>query len=164
LRGLKDVGYLGSSDADEPRRRQKLSGLQVEDEENDPDRLPDEAVEVTLRVPLTVAVVPDAVSAERVKVADPEPPATSLSSASVSSITISIFSLLNSRWLMARGNLRLKILGARKRTLTLVRLRCKRYLWLRSLLTNTPAVIKKSTTPISRLVARRWRGRRTALA
>jgi hypothetical protein len=91
LRGLKGVGYLGSSDADEPRRRQKRSGLQVEDDENDPDRLAAEAVEVTLKVPLTVAVVPDAESAERVKVADPEPPATSLSSASVSSIRISMF-------------------------------------------------------------------------
>ena len=53
--------------------------------------LADEAVVVTLKVPLTVAVVPDAESAERVKVADPEPPATSLSSASVSSIKISMF-------------------------------------------------------------------------
>ena len=60
----------------------KRSGLQVEDEENDPDRLADEAVVVILRVPLTVAVVPDAESAGRVKDAVPEPPATASSSAS----------------------------------------------------------------------------------
>jgi hypothetical protein len=49
----------------------KRSGLQDEDDENSPDKLADEAVVVILKVPLTVAVVPDAESAERVKVADP---------------------------------------------------------------------------------------------
>jgi len=49
----------------------------VEDDENDPDRLADDAVVEIAKVPLTVAVVPDAVSAGSVKEADPEPPATS---------------------------------------------------------------------------------------
>jgi hypothetical protein len=63
-----------------------------EDEENDPDRLADVAVVAILRVPLTTAVVPNAVSVT-LKDAVPEPPATASSSASVSSITISIISL-----------------------------------------------------------------------
>jgi hypothetical protein len=71
----------------------KRSGLQVEDEENDPDRLADEAVVAIDRVPLTAAVVPDA-EAVMLKDALPEPPATASSSASVSSIMISIIPLL----------------------------------------------------------------------
>jgi hypothetical protein len=71
----------------------KRSGLQVEDEENDPDRRADEAVVAIVRVPLTAALVPDD---EFVKLKDavPEPPATASSSASVSSITSSIIPLL----------------------------------------------------------------------
>jgi hypothetical protein len=72
----------------------KRSGLQVEDEENDPDRLADEAVVAILRVPLTAALVPDA-EPVKLKDADPEPPATASSSASVSSIMISIILLPN---------------------------------------------------------------------
>ena len=49
----------------------------MEDDENVPDRLADDAVVVTAKVPLTVAVVPDAESDVSVKEADPEPPATS---------------------------------------------------------------------------------------
>jgi len=49
----------------------------VEDDENVPDRLADDAVVWTVKVPLTAAVVPDAVSAESEKEAVPEPPATS---------------------------------------------------------------------------------------
>jgi hypothetical protein len=82
------------SGADDPRRRHESNKeLQVEDEENDPDKAAEEAVLAIVRVPLTAAVVPDA---EFVKLneADPEPPATSLSSASVSSIRISILPLL----------------------------------------------------------------------
>jgi hypothetical protein len=68
---------MRKSGADDPRR-QKRSGLQVEDEENDPDRLADEAVEAIDKVPLTAAVVPDALFV-KLKDALPEPPATSLS-------------------------------------------------------------------------------------
>ena len=60
------------------RAAQNSSWLQVEDDENDPDRLADEAVEATDKVPLTAAVVPDALFV-RLKDALPEPPATSLS-------------------------------------------------------------------------------------
>ena len=58
-----------------PRR---CRGFQVDNEEKDPDALADEAVVARVKVPLTVAVVPDELP-EKVKVADPEPPATSLS-------------------------------------------------------------------------------------
>ena len=78
----------------------KRSGLQVEDEENDPDRLADEAVVAIARVPLTAALVPDA-EPVKLKDADPEPPATASSSASVSSIMISIIPL--PRWVTMRG-------------------------------------------------------------
>jgi hypothetical protein len=70
----------------------KRSGLQVEDDENVPDRLDEEAVVWIIRVPLVLAVVPDAVSVNE-KDAVPEPPATASSSASVSSIMISILFL-----------------------------------------------------------------------
>jgi hypothetical protein len=75
----------------------KRSGLQVEDDENIPDKLADEAVVWIVTVPLVVAVVPDAVSVKE-KVTDPEPPATASSSASVSSIKISILFLLADPW------------------------------------------------------------------
>jgi hypothetical protein len=75
------------------RAAKKRSGLQVEDEEAVTDRLADEAVVAIVTVPATVAVVPDAVSV-RLRVADPAPPETASSSASVSSIMISMFSLL----------------------------------------------------------------------
>jgi hypothetical protein len=78
----------------------KRSGLQVEDEENVPDRLADEAVVAILRVPLTAALVPDD-EPVKLKDADPEPPATASSSASVSSIMISIIPL--PRWVTMRG-------------------------------------------------------------
>jgi hypothetical protein len=78
--------------------------VQVEDEENDPDRLADEAVVAIFKVPLTVALVPDALPV-KVKDADPEPPATSLSSASVSSIMISIFYAPSHSWWIRRGQL-----------------------------------------------------------
>jgi hypothetical protein len=90
--GSSRCRFHEKSGADDPRR-QKRSGLQVEDEENDPDRRADEAVVAIVRVPLTAVTVPDAVSV-KLKDAVPEPPATSLSSASVSSIMISMFSLL----------------------------------------------------------------------
>jgi hypothetical protein len=70
----------------------KRSGLQVEDDENVPDKLADEAVVAIAKVPLTDAVVPDAVFVKE-KEAVPEPPATASSSASVSSIMISILFL-----------------------------------------------------------------------
>jgi hypothetical protein len=60
------------------RAAQNSSWRQVEDDENDPDRLADEAVEAIDKVPLTAAVVPDALPV-KVKDALPEPPATSLS-------------------------------------------------------------------------------------
>jgi hypothetical protein len=65
----------------------------LKDEENDPDWLADEAVVLWVTLLVTVAVVPDAVFVS-VQDADPEPPATSLSSDSVSSIKISIILLL----------------------------------------------------------------------
>ena len=80
------------SGADDPRRRHK-NELQLEDEENAPDNEAEEAVVAMVKVPLTAAVVPDAVF-EKVKVADPAPPATRPSSASVSSIKISTLALL----------------------------------------------------------------------
>ena len=52
--------------------------LQVEDDENVPDRLADDAVVWIVKVPLTDALVPDAVSV-KLKDAVPEPPAISLS-------------------------------------------------------------------------------------
>ena len=60
------------------RAAQNSTGLQVEDDENDPDRRADEAVEAIDKVPLTAAVVPDALFV-KLKDALPEPPATSLS-------------------------------------------------------------------------------------
>jgi len=69
------------------------NGLQVEDDEKVPDIEAEEAVVRIVKVPVTAAVVPDAVSVTP-NVADPTPPATSLSSASVSSIKISTLPLL----------------------------------------------------------------------
>jgi hypothetical protein len=60
------------------RAAQNSSWRQVEDDENDPDRRADEAVEAIDKVPLTAAVVPDALFV-KLKDALPEPPATSLS-------------------------------------------------------------------------------------
>jgi hypothetical protein len=74
-----------------PRRRHEDNEVQVEDDVKVPEWLADEAVVAWARVPVTDAVVPDA-EFEKVNVADPEPPATSLSSASLSSIKISILS------------------------------------------------------------------------
>jgi hypothetical protein len=54
-----------------------------------PDRLADDAVVAIVPVPLTVAVVPDAV-AERAKLADPAPPLIRSSSVSLSSMMISM--------------------------------------------------------------------------
>jgi hypothetical protein len=78
-----------NSGADDRAAAMKHSRLQVEDELNDPDRLAEEAVVAIVKVPLTVAVVPDA-EFEKLKVADPAPPLIWSSSVSVSSIMISI--------------------------------------------------------------------------
>jgi hypothetical protein len=59
-----------------------------------PDRLADEAVVAIVPVPLTVALVPDAV-AERAKVADPAPPLIRSSSVSLSSMMISSMRILH---------------------------------------------------------------------
>jgi len=67
----------------------KHDQLQVEDEETVPDRLAVDAVVAIVAVPVTVAVVPDAV-AETAKLADPAPPLIRSSSASLSSIMISM--------------------------------------------------------------------------
>ena len=61
----------------------------VEEEEKAPDRLAEDAVVCMVNVPLTAAVVPDAVTVP-LKEAVPEPPATASSSASVSSRMISM--------------------------------------------------------------------------
>jgi hypothetical protein len=66
-----------------------LAEPQVEDDENDPDWLADEAVVAWLKVPCTLAVVPDAVLL-KLNDADPAPPETALSSSALSSIMISI--------------------------------------------------------------------------
>jgi hypothetical protein len=66
-------------------------------EKNDPDKLADETVVATFKMPVTVEKGADAVT-ETSKVAVPTPPATTSSSASVSSNMISILLLLiNSR-------------------------------------------------------------------
>jgi hypothetical protein len=92
------------------RAAQNSSWLQVEDEENDPDWLPDEAVVSWVKVPDTAAVVPDALFV-KLKDALPEPPATSLSWASVSSIMISMFYSPSLSWVeQGEGNLKAKML------------------------------------------------------
>ena len=74
--------------------RVKLSVCaQLEVDVNDATTLADDAVVVIAAVPLTVAVVPDAV-ADPLKVADPTPPETASSSSSVSSIKTSMVFLL----------------------------------------------------------------------
>jgi hypothetical protein len=78
-----------SGTGDPCRSSPKIVRFQVEEDENVPDRLADDAVVWIVKVPLTVAVVPDAVSVTE-KDAVPEPPATASSSASVSSIIISM--------------------------------------------------------------------------
>jgi hypothetical protein len=60
-----------------------------------PDSLADDAVVAIVPVPLTVAVVPDAV-AERAKLADPAPPLIRSSSVSLSSMMISSMRILHS--------------------------------------------------------------------
>jgi hypothetical protein len=65
------------------------TGSQLELEENDPERLAEVAVVAMVNVPLTDALVPDAVSV-KLKDAVPDPPEISSSSASVSSITSSM--------------------------------------------------------------------------
>jgi hypothetical protein len=61
----------------------------VEEEEKEPDWLAEDAVVICVSVPVTVAVVPDA-EFVKLKEADPAPPATASSSASVSSMVISM--------------------------------------------------------------------------
>jgi hypothetical protein len=63
----------------------RLTCAYVEDEENVPDWLAEDAVVDWVSVPLTVAVVPDAVFV-MLKLASPRPPATKSSSDSLSSI------------------------------------------------------------------------------
>ena len=82
------LALSGKAARETPRRRQKKA-LQLEDDESDADRLDDDAVVAIFPVPLVVALVPDAV-AERLRLADPAPPATASSSSSVSSMKISI--------------------------------------------------------------------------
>jgi hypothetical protein len=67
----------------------KCGQFQAEEDENVPDWLADVAVVLWVRVPATVAVVPDAVFV-KLKLADPAPPLTRLSSVSLSSMMISI--------------------------------------------------------------------------
>jgi hypothetical protein len=82
---LRDVatGYRPA-----PLHRQDLF-IHVEDELNVPDCEAEEAVVIWLKVPDTVAVVPDA-EFVKLKLADPEPPATASSSELLNSIMISI--------------------------------------------------------------------------
>lgn len=60
-----------------PRAAPITNELQVEDDENVADRLADEAVLAMVKVPDTVAVVPDAVTESGPNVTLPEPPDTS---------------------------------------------------------------------------------------
>jgi hypothetical protein len=115
------------------RAAEKCSGLQVEDEENVPDCLADEAVVSWVKVPDTAAVVPDALFV-KLKDALPEPPATSLSWASVSSITISMFYSPNLSW-VEQGEEQLKgenALHAKPRSTMLIitRRERNREIWL----------------------------------
>ena len=66
--------------------------VQLEDELNSPDCDAELAVVLWVRVPVTVAVVPDAVFLNS-KRADPAPPATASSSVSLSSMRISAIRL-----------------------------------------------------------------------
>src|SRR3954470_16612342 len=76
-----------------PARDEPAPGVaQVEEEEKDPCCDAELAVVVWVRLPETVAVVPDAVFV-MVKVADPAPPATASSSVSLSSMRISAIRL-----------------------------------------------------------------------
>jgi hypothetical protein len=68
--------------------------LQLEDDEKFPIIEAEEAVVATVKVPLTAAVVPDAVTLP-LNEAVPEPPATCLSCSSFSSIKISIVPLFS---------------------------------------------------------------------
>jgi hypothetical protein len=87
----------------------KRSGLQVEDDENVPDKLADETVVAIVKVPLTAAVAPAAVFVNMKEAL--EPPATTSSSASVSSMMISILFLLVNPWLMTcEDNYKAKVL------------------------------------------------------
>jgi hypothetical protein len=103
LWGLQGVGSTRKA-ARMTRAAQNSSWLQVEDEENDPDWLADEAVVSWVKVPDTVAVVPDALFV-KLKDADPAPPATRSSSSWVSSITISMFYSPSLSWVEQRGQL-----------------------------------------------------------
>ena len=63
--------------AQETRAAAITNELQVEDDENVADRLADEAVVEMVKVPDTVALLPDAVTESGPNVTLPEPPATS---------------------------------------------------------------------------------------
>jgi len=89
-----DAECAQHSGADDPRRCYRtLVSRYEEDEENDPDWPAEEAVVNWVRLPDTVAVVPEAVLLKE-KEADPAPPLTASISAWLSSIMISIASLL----------------------------------------------------------------------
>jgi len=62
------------------------------DNESDPDKLAEEAVVAMVKVPLTAAVVPDALLLKLKDAGPPLPPATASISASVSSMMISMCS------------------------------------------------------------------------
>jgi hypothetical protein len=88
-----DAECAQHSGADDPRRCYgTLDRRYEEDEENDPDWLAEDAVVLWLKVPLTLAFVPEAELLKE-KEADPAPPLTASISAWVSSIMISITSL-----------------------------------------------------------------------
>jgi len=102
-----DADCAQRSGADDPRRCQgTLDRRYAEDEENVPDWLAEEAVVLWVRVPITLAVVPEAVLVKE-KEADPAPPLTASISAWVSSIMMSIASLpyRNTRFRLSTGRL-----------------------------------------------------------
>ena len=84
-----DAGHVRAG-GEQQRSCSRRCGLcQLDDDEKFPLKLADDAVVLIFTVPDVVAVVPDAVSV-KLKVTDPVPPATASSSASFSSIMISM--------------------------------------------------------------------------
>ena len=76
-----DADCAQRSGADDPRRCYETRDRRyVEDEENDPDWLAEEAVVLWVKVPDTVAIVPEAVFV-KLKEASPRPPLTASISA-----------------------------------------------------------------------------------
>ena len=115
-----DADCAQRSGADDPRRCYgTLVRRYEENEETDPDWLAEDAVVIWVRLPLTVAVVPEAELLKE-KEADPAPPLTASISAWLSSIMISITSLpyRNTRFRLPTGRLTASRTPSQTATLT----------------------------------------------